>query len=75
MNDKGGVNFTPKIFKTSFSSKGDKVILKHKYRNDEKIRAMLSNCNIRNDDNMIFSSGDIKYLGKVIIHLIKSSTT
>ena len=41
MNDKGGVNFTPKIFKTSFSSKGDKVILKHKYRNDGKMRAMI----------------------------------
>ncbi len=32
MNDKGGVNFTPKIFKTSVSSKGDKVVLQNKYR-------------------------------------------
>ena len=44
-NDKGGVNFTPKIFKTSFSSKGDKVILKHKYRNDGRIRALIYGLN------------------------------
>ena len=55
MNDKGGVNFTPKIFKTSFSSKGDKVILKHKYRNVDKIRAMLYNSksNVKNDDDIL----------------------
>ena len=56
MNDKGGVNFTPKIFKTSFSSKGDKVILKHKYRNDGKMKVMIYDLkfNIKNDDKMIF---------------------
>ena len=32
MNDKGGVNFTPKIFKTSFSSNKDKVVVQYKYR-------------------------------------------
>ena len=62
MNDKGGVNFTPKIFKTSFSSKGDKVILKHKYRKYDKVRALICSLKfiVENDNDMIFSCEDIE---------------
>ena len=53
MNDKGGVNFTPKIFKTSFSSNKDKVVVQYKYRQFNQNN--FNKFNDSYDNNLLFA--------------------